>query len=158
MLSLEIQLNYQFAKCYNKCKSHECQFVQTIIMVVSSNPMSPVGTNVKNVHKGDLLSNEWLLHRNKIVDDCNIIRELIGVCENYKSIIVLTMCYVDFMIEGMCIKYVMYNSCKMFYTIFLLCVNKERILYIYQKIPTHPCFTLKWISSLLFSWVNMTNK
>ncbi len=44
-----------------------------IIMVASSNPMSPVGTNIKNVHKVDLLYNEWLLHRNMIVDDINII-------------------------------------------------------------------------------------
>ncbi len=38
-----------------------------------------------------------------IVDDVNIIRELIDVCENYKSIDVLTMCDVDFMIAIMCI-------------------------------------------------------
>ncbi len=43
--------------------------VQTIIMVVSSNPMSSVGTNIKNAHRGDLLYIEWLLHRNMIVDD-----------------------------------------------------------------------------------------
>ncbi len=60
-------------------------------------------TNIKNAHKGDLLYNEWLLHRNMIVDDVNIIRKLIDVCENYKSINVLTMCDVDFMIESMCI-------------------------------------------------------
>ncbi len=74
-----------------------------IIMVVSSNPMSPVGTNIKNAHKVDLLYNEWLLQWNMIVDDVNIIRELIDVRENYKSINVLTMCDVDFMIESMCI-------------------------------------------------------
>ncbi len=51
--------------------------------------MPPVGTNVKNVHKGDLLYNQWLLHGNIIVDDVNIIRELIDVRENYKSINVL---------------------------------------------------------------------
>ncbi len=101
MLPLEIQLNYQFAKFYNKCKSHESQLVQMIIMVASSNPMSPVGTNVNNVHKVDLLYSEWLLHRNMIVDDTNIISELINVRENYKSINVLTMCDVDFMIESM---------------------------------------------------------
>ncbi len=48
--------------------------------------MSPVSTNIKNAHKGDLLYNEWLLRRNMIVNDVNIIRELIDVCENYKSI------------------------------------------------------------------------
>ncbi len=100
MLPLEIQLNYQFAKFDNKCKSHESQLVQMIIMVASSNPMSPVGTNVNNVHKVDLLYSEWLLHRNMIVDDTNIISELINVRENYKSINVLTMCEVDFMIES----------------------------------------------------------
>ncbi len=65
--------------------------------------MSPVGTNINNAHKGNLLYNESLLHRNMIVDDVNIIRELINVRENYKSINVLTMCDVDFMIESMCI-------------------------------------------------------
>ncbi len=103
MLPLEIQLNYRFAEFYNKCKSHESQHVQMIIMVASSNPMSPVGSNVKKVHKVDLLYNEWLLHRNMIVGDVNIIRELMDVHENYKSINVLTMCDVDFMSESMCI-------------------------------------------------------
>ncbi len=60
-------------------------------MVASGNHMSPVGSNIKNAHKGDLLYNEWLLHRNMIVNDVNIIRELIDVHENYKSINVLTM-------------------------------------------------------------------
>ncbi len=61
-----------------------------------------------------------------IVDDVNIIRELIDVRENYKSINVLTMCDVEFMIESMFINQIMYNSCKIcFYTIILLCVNKE---------------------------------
>ncbi len=50
-----------------------------------------MGTNIKNAHEGDLLYNEWLLHRKMIVDDVNIIRELIDVHENYKSINVLTM-------------------------------------------------------------------
>ncbi len=103
MLPLEIQLNYRFAKCYNICKSHESQLVQTIIMVASSNPMSPVGTNIKNAYKGDLLNYEWLLHRNMIVDDVNIIREFIDVRENCTSINILTMFDVDFMIESMCI-------------------------------------------------------
>ncbi len=44
MLPLEIQLNYRFANFYNKCKSHESQLAQTIIMVTSSSPMSLVGT------------------------------------------------------------------------------------------------------------------
>ncbi len=51
MLPLEIQLNCRFTQFYNKCKSHEPQLVQTIIMVASSNTMSPVGTNIKNAHK-----------------------------------------------------------------------------------------------------------
>ncbi len=38
-----------------------------------------------------------------IVDDVNIIRELIDVHEIYKSINVLIMCDVDFMIESICI-------------------------------------------------------
>ncbi len=38
MLSLEIQLNYRFAKFYNKCNLYESQLVQTIILVASSNP------------------------------------------------------------------------------------------------------------------------
>ncbi len=38
-------------------------------MVASSNPMSAVGPNIKYAHKVDLLCNEWLLHRNIIVDD-----------------------------------------------------------------------------------------
>ncbi len=71
--------------------------------LLSSNPLSPVGTNIKNAHKGDLLHSQWLLHRNMIVGDINITRELIDVRENYKSINVLTMCDVDFMIESMCI-------------------------------------------------------
>ncbi len=50
MLPLEIQLNYHFIKFYNKCKSHESQLVQPIIMVASSNPMSPVGTNIKVIY------------------------------------------------------------------------------------------------------------
>ncbi len=65
-----IQLSYHFSKFYNKCKSNESQLVQMIIMMVSSNSMSPVGPNIKNVHKGDLLYNEWLLHRNMIVGWC----------------------------------------------------------------------------------------
>ncbi len=48
MLPLEIQLSCPFAKFYNKCKSHEYQLVQTIIMVASSKPISPVRTNIKN--------------------------------------------------------------------------------------------------------------
>ncbi len=47
--------------------------------------MSPVGTNINKAHKGDLLYNEWLFHRNMIVD-VNSIRELLDVRENYKSI------------------------------------------------------------------------
>ncbi len=58
LLLLGIQLNYRFVKFYNKCKSHESQLVQTVIMVASSDPMSPVGTNIKNAHKVDLLYNE----------------------------------------------------------------------------------------------------
>ncbi len=81
MLPLEIQLSYHFAKFYNKCKSHDYQLVQTLIIVGLSNPMSPVGTNIRNAHKDDLLYNEWLLHRHMIVDDVNIIRKLIDVCE-----------------------------------------------------------------------------
>ncbi len=38
-----------------------------------------------------------------IVDDINIIRELIDVRENYKSINVRTMYDVDFMTESICI-------------------------------------------------------
>ncbi len=72
-------------------------------MVESSNPMSPVGTNIRNAHKDDLLYNEWLLQRNTIVDDVNNIRERTDVRENYKSINVLIMCDLDFMIESMCI-------------------------------------------------------
>ncbi len=65
--------------------------------------MPPVGINVKNVHKVYLLYNEWLLHRNMLVNDVSIIRELIEIRENYKSINVLTMCDVDLLIERMCI-------------------------------------------------------
>ena len=103
MLPLEIQLNRRFAIFYNKCKSHESQLVQMLITVASRNPMSPVGTNIKNIHKVDLLYNKWLLYRNMIVDDVNIIRELIDASENHKSINVLTMGDVDFMNENMCI-------------------------------------------------------
>ncbi len=39
-----------------------------------------------------------------IVNDVNIIIELMDVRENYKSINVLTMCDVDFMIESMVYK------------------------------------------------------
>ncbi len=53
-------------------------------MVASSSTMSPVGTNINNVHKGDLLYNEW--HRTITVDDVNIIREHIDVRENYEYI------------------------------------------------------------------------
>ncbi len=60
-------------------------------------------TNIMNAHKVDLLCNHWLLHRNMTVNDVNIIRELIDVRDDYKSINVLTMCDVDFMIESMCI-------------------------------------------------------
>ncbi len=75
MLPLEIHLNYRFAKFYNKCKSHESQLAQIITMVASSNAISPVSTNIKNAHKGDLL------YRNMIVDDVNIIKELIDFHE-----------------------------------------------------------------------------
>ncbi len=61
--------------------------------------MCPVGRNINNVHKVGLLYNQWLLHRNMIVDDVDIITELVDVRENYKSINVLTMCDVYFMIE-----------------------------------------------------------
>ncbi len=75
-----------------------------LIMVASINNISPEVTHINNAHKGDLLCNEWILHRNMIVDDVNIIRELIDVRENYKSInYVLTACDVDFMIESICI-------------------------------------------------------
>ncbi len=77
--------------------------MHTIITLASSKPLSPVGSNIKNVHKVDVLYNQWLLHRNMIVYDVNIIRQLIDVRENYKSINVLTMCDVDFMFEIMCI-------------------------------------------------------
>ncbi len=49
------------------------------------------------------LQNDYLSNKNIIVDDVNIIRELIDVRENYKSINILTICDVDFMIEIMCI-------------------------------------------------------
>ncbi len=75
--------------------------MQTIIKVASSNPISPVGKNIKNVNKVDLVYNQWLLHITIIVDDVNIIRELIDVREKYKSINVLTKYDVDFMIESM---------------------------------------------------------
>ncbi len=77
--------------------------MQTICKVESSNPMSPVDINIKNVHKVDLLYNQWFLRRYIIVNDVNIIRELIDVRENYKSLNVLAMCDVEFMIESMCI-------------------------------------------------------
>ncbi len=83
MLPLEMQLNYRFTKFYNKCKSYESQLMQTIIMVASSTFMPLVGKNINNAHKVDLLYSEWLSHRNMIVDDVNIIRELIDVRENY---------------------------------------------------------------------------
>ncbi len=102
-MSVEIQLNCRFVNFYNKCKSHESQLVQTIIMMAFSNPMFPVGTNIRNAHKYDLFYNQWLLHRHMIVDDVNIIRELIDVSENYKSRNVLTVCNVDFISESMCI-------------------------------------------------------
>ncbi len=53
--------------------------------------MSPVGNNIKNVNKVDLVYNQWLLHRNIIL-------------EFVKSTNVLTMCDVEYMIESMCIK------------------------------------------------------
>ncbi len=100
-LPLEIQLNCHFAKFYNKCKSHEFQLVQTIIMVASSNPISPMRTNIKNAHKS-WSTLQWMALAQKY-DDVNIIRELIDVCENYKPINVLTMCDVDVMIESTCV-------------------------------------------------------
>ncbi len=39
MLPLAIQLNYRFAKFYNKCKLYESQLVPTIVMEASSNPV-----------------------------------------------------------------------------------------------------------------------
>ncbi len=42
MLPLEIQLNPRFANFYNKCKLHESQLMQMIIVVASSNLISPV--------------------------------------------------------------------------------------------------------------------
>ncbi len=36
ILPLEIQFSRRFANFYNKCKSHESQLVQTIIIVQSS--------------------------------------------------------------------------------------------------------------------------
>ncbi len=83
-----------------------------------------------------------------MVDDVNIIRELIDVCENYKSINVLTMCDVDFMIESMCIIYIMYNCCKVcFYTIILLCVNKK-----YYILCIYSLFTV-WLDAELMLWL-----
>ncbi len=55
ILPLEIQLNCHFAI---NVKSHEFKVVQTIIIVACSNPMSPVGTNIKNAHKVDILYNQ----------------------------------------------------------------------------------------------------
>ncbi len=98
MLLLEVQFNHSFAKFYNRCKSHEFQLVQKIITVASNNPMSTVGTNIKNVHEVDLLYNQWLLHMDMIINDVNIKRELTDVCENYKSINVLIMCDLNFII------------------------------------------------------------
>ncbi len=71
--------------------------------------MPPVSTNIKNTHKVDLFYNEWLWHRNMIVDDVNITWEVIDVRENYKSINVPTMCDVDFMIESMCLPFLFIN-------------------------------------------------
>ncbi len=90
MSPLEIKLNRYFTNFYNKCKSHESQLMQMIIKVTSNNDMSPMCKNNKNFNKVDIIDNHWFLHRNMIVDDV-VIRELIDVHENYKSMSILRL-------------------------------------------------------------------
>ncbi len=77
MLPPEIQLNRHFAQFYHTCESHESQLMLTIIISWHPVILSPVAKYIKNVNIVYLIYNQWLLHRNMIVHDVNIIQELI---------------------------------------------------------------------------------
>ncbi len=48
--------------------------------------------------KVDIMYKDWVSHRDIINDDVNVIRELLEVCENLKSVDVLNDCDADFII------------------------------------------------------------
>ncbi len=45
---------------------------------------------------------DWFSCKYIINDDVNVIREILEVCENLKSVNVLNDCDVDFIIESLC--------------------------------------------------------
>ncbi len=67
------------------------------------NPMSPFGKNIRKYVQEDVIYKDWFSYRDIINDDVNIIRELLEVRENLKSVNSLNDCDVDFIIESLCI-------------------------------------------------------
>ncbi len=104
VLPLELQLNKRFVNFYEKCKRNSNSVVHYIIQVSKKNPISPFGKNIRKYVQADVMYKDWFTRRDIINDDVNVIRELLEVHENLKSVNVLNDCDVDFIIESLCIK------------------------------------------------------
>ncbi len=75
-----------------------------MVAIINNSPISPYlhGDWEIKVSIGTLYK-DWFSRRDIINDDVNVIRELLEVCENLKSVNVLNECDVDFIIESLCI-------------------------------------------------------
>ncbi len=73
------------------------------MQVSKKNPMSPFSKNIRKYVQVDVMYKDWFSRRDIINDDVNVIRELLEVRENLKSVNVLNDCDVDFIVESLCI-------------------------------------------------------
>ncbi len=103
VLSIELQLNKRFVNFDEKCKRKNNSVVRCIVQVSKKNPMSPFGKNIRKCVQVDVMYKDWFSRRDIINDDVNVIRELLEICENLKSVNVLNDYDVDFIIESLCI-------------------------------------------------------
>ncbi len=92
VLPLEQQINKRFVNFCEKCTRNSNSDLQCIMQVSIKNPKSPFGKNIRKYVQVDVMYRDWCSRRDIINDDVNVIRELLDVHENLKSINVLNDC------------------------------------------------------------------
>ncbi len=102
VLPLELQLNKRLVNFCEKCKRNSNSVVQFNMQVYKKNPMS-FGKNIRKYVQVDVMNKDWFSGRDIINNDVNVIRELLEVRENLKSVNVLNDCDVDFIVESLCV-------------------------------------------------------
>ncbi len=88
VLPLALQLNKRIVNFYEKCKRNSNCVVQCIMQVYKKSPMSPFGKNIRKYAQVDVMYKDWFSRRD-IINDVNVIRELLEVRGNLKSVYVL---------------------------------------------------------------------